>query len=181
MTEIWKDIEGYEGYYQVSNTGKIKNKRNSRIRKNCLTKYGYLNVQLLISGKDKTFQVHRLVAQAFIPNPNNKTQVNHIDGNKLNNNIDNLEWVTPKENMKHAWDIGLYKDSVESIKKNAIKAQLATRKKVAQYSLDGDYIRTFDSMREASRLIGRGGNGSISACCNGKLKTAYGYVWKKVD
>lgn len=115
MKEIWKDIEGYEGFYQVSNLGRIKSiggwcgaaKRKEKIRATSLTKDGYVKVRLLYKGKDKTERVHRLVAQAFIPNTDNKDTVNHIDGNKQNNNVDNLEWVNRHEQMEHAYKMGL--------------------------------------------------------------------------
>ena len=112
MNEIWKDIEGYEGKYQVSNLGNVKslNYKNSGKEQNialCNDADGYLLVNLRLNNKVKTKRVHRLVAQAFIPNPENKPQVNHIDGNKKNNKIENLEWCTCEENQRHAWDKGL--------------------------------------------------------------------------
>lgn len=122
--EIWKDICGYEGLYQVSNFGRIKSV--DRIIKNTGTKSGeyhvkekikkiseyksrggYCGVTLYRNNNGKSYRVHRLVAQAFIPNPENKPEINHIDGNKKNNCVDNLEWVTGEENTLHAWDIGL--------------------------------------------------------------------------
>ena len=117
--EIWKDIEGYEGLYQVSTYGNIKSlpkvRRNGtgtyiqkeRLLKPSNTSTGYKKVELCKDGKRKGFKVHRLVAIAFIPNPDNKPEVNHIDGNKINNNIDNLEWVTSSEKTIHAYETGL--------------------------------------------------------------------------
>lgn len=119
MAEIWKDIEGYEGLYQVSNYGKVKilpkfrnNGTNGyvskeKLMKQCKHNLGYLFVVLSKNGKYKHFYVHRLLTQAFIPNPDNKPHVNHIDGNKQNNSIDNLEWCTAKENVIHAFKTGL--------------------------------------------------------------------------
>lgn len=112
--EIWKDIEGYEGLYQVSNFGKVKSlnyKRQNKVKilkpsqtgKGAFKGQGYLSLHL----KNKQFKVHRLVAEAFIPNKENKPQINHKDGNKLNNNSNNLEWCTNSENQKHAWKNGL--------------------------------------------------------------------------
>ncbi len=116
--EIWKDIVGYENKYQVSNLGNIKSLetwtgdkyiKREKLLKNILYGNSYYYVSLSKNGKVKRFKVNRLVAQAFIPNPKNKPQVNHIDGNKLNNKADNLEWCTQSENMKHASMFGLRK------------------------------------------------------------------------
>lgn len=104
--EIWKDIQGYEQFYQISNFGNVKSLRHNLIMK--LGKAEYLIATLCKYGKSKSFMVHRMTATAFIPNPENKPCINHLDGNKYNNKISNLEWVTYKENMKHAYDIGLY-------------------------------------------------------------------------
>ena len=111
LVEEWRDIEGYEGLYQVSNLGKIKSFHygTSRINKIQLTKKGYAYTHLYKNGKSKRYFVHVLVAKAFIPNPKNKPQVNHIDANKSNNRVENLEWVTPEENMQHAYEKGLVK------------------------------------------------------------------------
>lgn len=117
MEEIWKDVEGYEGLYQVSNLGKVRSidrevKTSTGFRKykgmvlkqRIVKEYLYVNF-----GTRSTHRVHRLIAKAFVPNPDNLPEVNHIDGNKLNNNIDNLEWCTSKENINHSWGKGLSK------------------------------------------------------------------------
>ena len=114
--EIWKDIEGYEGLYQVSNLGRVKSiygwcgnrfVKRTKILKLKINNKGYTKVYLYKNKKSKMFFVHRLVAMAFVPNPNNLPQVNHKDGNKLNNSIGNLEWCTCSENIKHAYKTGL--------------------------------------------------------------------------
>ena len=107
MKEIWKDIEGYEGRYQVSNTGKVKSLRAKLVMKQKTNNCGYSEISLCVSQKRKSFLVHRLVALAFLPNYDNKKQVNHIDGNKKNNHTENLEWCTASGNMRHSLDMGL--------------------------------------------------------------------------
>jgi hypothetical protein len=104
---IWKDIRGYTGLYKVSNTGKIKNVKRNTLLKPAITKKGYCIVALSKHNKATTKNLHRLVAKAFIANPKRKKEVNHKDGNKLNNNDWNLEWNTSSENHLHAFSIGL--------------------------------------------------------------------------
>ena len=98
--EVWKDIEDYKGLYQVSSWGRVKNSRTDMVLKFGKS-LGYLQVGLYKNGNCRKYLIHRLVAQAFIPNPHNKPQVNHIDEDKENNRVDNLEWVTSKENINH--------------------------------------------------------------------------------
>ena len=115
MTEQWKDIDGFEGFYQVSNMGRVKSlggwcgtaKRKENIRKTNLTKCGYPKLRLSYNGKDITARVHRLVAIAFLPNPDKYPTVNHKDGNKENNHVDNLEWCDRTEQMIHAYGLDL--------------------------------------------------------------------------
>jgi hypothetical protein len=108
MKEIWKDIPGYKGKYQASNIGRIRNIQKGNIVMGGINKQGYRNTFLVgLDGKIKNCRCHRLIASAFIPNPKNKPYINHIDGNKLNNNVDNLEWCTPAENDRHAAKLGL--------------------------------------------------------------------------
>lgn len=101
MNEIWKDIEGYDGKYKISNFGNVYSEKSNRILKYNINKQGYSYVVLTNEGYRKTHKIHRLVAQAFIPNTENKLEVNHIDENKTNNNVNNLEWSTRKENCNH--------------------------------------------------------------------------------
>lgn len=107
MKENWKDIKDYEGYYQVSNFGNIKSLRNNKILKKSLDSRGYNHFITSLNNKSKLFKIHRLVALHFIPNPENKNQVNHINGIKTDNTVENLEWVTAKENIQHALNNGL--------------------------------------------------------------------------
>jgi len=121
--EIWKDAKGFENYYEVSNTGKVRRKKTATyykdgrvaffsetILKESITKKGYKTVYLSMKSKKYTRFVHRIVAETFIPNPENKATVNHKDCDKKNNNYNNLEWMTNKENMNHAFDKGIYKE-----------------------------------------------------------------------
>ncbi len=107
MKEIWKPIKGYEGYYKISNLGRIKNIRTNTFKTISIGKIGYPVVYLYKDGSYKTYYVHRLLAETFIPNIDNKLQVNHIDGNKTNNSLNNLEWITYFKNIQHAYDINL--------------------------------------------------------------------------
>ena len=124
----WESIKDYEDFYMVSNTGLIKSLHcgKEKLLKQVIrsSNYQYYFVGLLKNGKRKYFAVHRLVAETFIPNPNNHKQVDHLDGDKLNNNVDNLEWVSPKENTNRAWKKGLAKytdERKEKLRKIALE------------------------------------------------------------
>lgn len=166
--EIWRDIEKYEGLYQVSNQGRVKSLKfgKEKILKSGKDKDGYLKVDLCKDGKKKTCQVHRLVAQAFIDNPSNLEQVNHKDEDKTNNNVSNLEWCSAKYNMNY----GTHNERVAK----------ALSKQVNQYSLDDKLIATYPSTMEVERQLGYS-NKNISKCCLGKYKQAYKYKWRYAD
>ena len=135
---MWKTIiyNNTATNYSVSDNGEVRKDTNNYMMK-LQIQQGYQHVTLQINGKPKRFRVHRLVAEAFIPNPENKPYVNHIDGNRQNNNINNLEWVTPAENTQHAVNTGL---------------MLPTKERaVVQFDLDGNKIAKYVSMREAAR------------------------------
>ena len=117
MNEIWKDVDGFNGFYQVSNLGRVKSV--NKIRKLHKTQDGYYKVRLQHGDVDKTCRVHRLVAEAFIPNLHNKETVNHIDGNKENNHVTNLEWNDRHEQLQHAYDLNLKKADKGSSNCNA--------------------------------------------------------------
>ena len=163
IMEIWRDVAGFEGLYQVSNYGKVKNTLSNKVLKNVLHHRGYLIVGLTKNKRAKTFSVHRLVAAAFIPNPNNYPQVNHKDENKQNNCIDNLEWCTQKYN-------NTYGTRIE-------KAKIGISKKLLQYDLNGNLLRTWSSLTIASNVLNIS-KSAISQCCTGKHRHAGGYVWK---
>lgn len=166
--EIWKDIENYEGLYQVSNFGRVKSLKNGRwgtgkerILKATDDGWGYLQINLCKNRKRENFKVHRLVAESFIENPNNLPEVNHIDENKTNNRVENLEWCTNAYNIN-------YGTRNQRIAKALSKRVLCV-----------DTGDIFPSTHEVQRKFGYS-IGNISNCCNGKRKTAYGYTWRYV-
>lgn len=185
MEEIWKDIKGYEGLYQVSSEGRVKSKaRNGnwkeKILKPVKTKDNYFIVGLCKNGKSKNKRINRLVAEAFIPNPENKPEVNHIDGNKHNNKISNLEWVTTKENIVHAYKIGLNskEKNVSSLKEYAKRGcENPKSKRVYQFDLNGNLIAIYVSVREAERQT-KIKSQMISSCCLNKINHVGKYVWR---
>lgn len=171
MDEIWKDIEGYEGYYQVSNKGRVKslcrvvirkcgkpNPIQERILKQAINqKNGYSYVNLFRNGKGNVITVHQLVAKTFLQNPENKPTIDHINGNKLDNSVDNLRWATYCEQQDN---------------------EATTRKRpILQYTLDGKLIKEWLSINEIQQQL-KFDNGHICACCKGVRKTAYGYKWQ---
>lgn len=185
--ENWRDIEGYEGLYQISNIGRVKSLERTvpnynqtgftnsfkrikeRIMKTKKDRKGYLYVELYNNGKSKVFKIHRLVAMMFLSNVDNKPQVNHLDGNKENNCVDNLEWCTNIENQRHAWYTGLQKPKFSE---NNPKA-----KKVLQYDLQGNFIREWNCMMDIERKMNIS-HTSISLCCRNKVENIKGYIWR---
>lgn len=165
--EIWKDINGYEGLYQISNFGKVKSLSRKRSRKERILKQdynkGYFRVSLYKNGKSKHYMVHILVANAFVANIKNLPEINHIDENGLNNRWDNLEWCEHTYNLMYG-----------NRRKKVIEKE---RKPVDQYDLDGKFIQTHYSIQDAARTINRNAS-VICHCCKGTYKTAYGYLWK---
>lgn len=161
MQEIWKDIINFPNY-QISNLGNVYSEKNYKIRKSFVTN-GYLTIYLFKNGKRYRKKIHRLVAEAFIPNPNNLPIINHIDGNKLNNIVSNLEWCTSKQNTIHAYKTGLMKT-----------------KQINQYDLKGNFIKTWDSIISASVEL-QLNRKSIQHCCMHRNKTSGGYIWRYAD
>lgn len=178
--EIWKDINGFEGLYQVSNLGNVKRLAGVVLMKNGLTrtvrekilkpakcgnkKYGgYLFVNLYKEGKKIPKYIHRLVADAFVPNPYNLPQVNHKDEDKTNNVVDNLEFCSVLSNLT-------YND-------RHIKAGIKHAKPILQFTKDGEFVREWQSARIIEKQTGWSA-GNISWACLGHRKSAYGFVWK---
>lgn len=170
MKEIWKDIKDYEGLYQVSNWGRVKSLKrlvkkwngsrtvSEKILQPLIQSNGYYYVGLVKNNKRINYKIHRLVAEHFIPNPNNYKEVNHKDENKTNNVVTNLEWCDRKYNQN-------YGTRTEKCSK-----------KVYQYTLDGKFVKEWKSTAEC----GRNGfkQSSVAACCRGELKTYKGFIWK---
>lgn len=194
--KIWKPIIGFEGLYEVSNIGEIRslnktvkcrnrfNKNTSiriikgRILKQVDTGHGYLQVCLRKNNKNYSLYVHRLVAEVFIQNPKNMPFINHIDENKSNNKVSNLEWCTAQYNCN-------YGTRTERILKNRKSPDFnlsnnPKAKRVEMYSLDNIYQMTFNSIKEAFIYLNlkNAVQSNVSNVCNGKLKTAYKHIWK---
>lgn len=188
--EIWRDIDGYAGYYQVSNKGRIRSLdrtiffSDGRVRKyagqilkrNSKTSSGYKQCILKVNGVSKYAYIHRLVAQAFIDNPENKKEVNHINGDKNDNSVENLEWVTASENDYHAVRTGLRKPSEKQRAVARYYGKL-NGKPVRQFSRTGELINRYASAFEADDAMGFR-RGSVSEACCGKCKTRGGFVWR---
>lgn len=158
-TEIWKDIKDFEGHYQVSNLGRLRSIRTSqgtyreRLKKTFISNQGYEQVNLFKNNKSYTLIVHRIIAEAFIPNTMNKETVNHIDGNKLNNNISNLEWNTYSENHLHAFNTGL-KD-VEKCRKRMIGTKFNSKSKYHNVSFDKSRNKWIGGIKVNKKIIGQ--------------------------
>ena len=181
MEEVWKEIPGYEGRYFASNLGRIKSRNNQHKDDYVLSLIklpdGYLKVNIIENGRHVQHYVHKLVASAFIENPCNKPQINHIDGNKKNNCIENLEWVTAKENVAHAIRTGLANH-------HGMKGKLGIlnhcSKPVFQFSKNGELIKRWDCISDAARFYNHKPCQIINVC-SGRAKTCSGFLWRYTD
>ena len=167
--EIWKAIAGYEGIYEVSDLGRVKSLKygKERILKPGGDTHGYLRVSLCKDGQKTPSLVHRLVSEAFIPNPNNLETVNHKDEVKTNNTVSNLEWMSIGDNNNY----GTHNKRVSEA--HSKKVQMLDKS-------TGELLATFPSTIEAERVTGIN-HSHISKCCNGKLKSAGGYIWRYIQ
>lgn len=158
--EMWKSIEGYEGLYEISNIGLVRNVKSNHLLKP-LNSNGYLVICLCKNGKQKMFRIHRLVAAAFIPNPNNYPCVNHKNEIKTDNRVENLEWCTEKYNCNYG---------------TRNKRRIEKQSKPIRCIENGTIYK---SGNEIQKRLGFSA-GNINLCCHGKLKSAYGYHWEFV-
>lgn len=204
MEEIWRDIPGYEGKYQVSNTGEVKslNYRGSGktklLKQHCDSK-GYKHVSLYKNGKKKVYSVHRLVAMTFIPNPNNLPIINHKDENPSNNNVNNLEGCTYEYNLNYGTRNERASESMcgennpfygkhfsEEHKKKMSEAKKGKdnpkAKSILMYDREGNFIKRFDCIADTNEYFGKDrSSSSINKCLSGRTKTAYGYVFRYAE
>ena len=167
LKTMWKKFiyEGQETDYSVSTEGEVRKDTTNYILSQS-SQQDYKFVGLLINGKQKRMRVHRMVALTFIDNPDNKPYVNHINGNRSDNNVENLEWVTPSENTQHAVNTGLFKSG--------------RNRAVIQYNLNGERMATFESASEAARQTG-GSQSKITMCCRRQRDSANDYQWRYYD
>jgi len=175
MPEIWKDVCGYEGLYKVSNYGNVKTlyANPPKIMKPTRSSTGYYHLQLYKNGKSKTVAVHTIVTHAFLGNPYGK-EVNHIDGDKSNNNVSNLEYVTKSQNQLHAIKHNLRPKSPMT---GRFGADSPTSRIILQYDMNGNFLKKWVGISETARVLGINSS-TISSCINGKGKSAGGYMWK---
>ena len=169
---VWKPIKDFEGLYEISNFGKVRNSKGE-IKKHGIkrtTGTCYKTVRLWKDGKYHNKYIHRLIAEAFIPNPQNLPFINHKDEDGTNNSIENLEWCTPKYNTN-------YGTARERQAKKIRGRESEKRKAVLQYSIDGKFVAYYPSITHASKELGCS-TSEIAQACNGKRKTSRGFIWK---
>lgn len=182
--EIWKPVVRYEGLYEVSSYGRVRSldkittdgrKIKGKILKGKIDKGGYLLVTLCKDKKQTTYKVHRLVAEHFIPNPQNKPCIDHINTVRTDNRVENIRWATYKENGNNP----LTKIKQSRILKGKYGKEHPASKPIIQYDKDGNFIKEWDSIIEAARELGVNGC-NITGVCQEKPhhKTAYGFIWK---
>ena len=184
MSEERKDIEGYQGIYQISNYGRVYSIRSQKHLRQSISKLGYATVLLSVNGARKYPLIHRLVAKAFIPNPNNKPTVNHKNEIKTDNYVGNLEWATMREQIMHGtrskraviatdWKARELKYDRKKMSKKQMKV-------ILQYTLEGEFVAEHIGIKETAKKLGLLWQ-NISACVHGRCKSCGGYQWKLKD
>lgn len=182
QNEEWRDIVGFDGKYQISSLGNVRNIKTMKQLKSSKTQSGYCDVKLYDRNQRKNvhFRVHRLVATAFIDNPECKRTVNHIDGDKNNNTVSNLEWATHKENLRHAHDTGLIVASDkqrQSASRNIMQNRLLAKPEKRCFFIDHDGCRKEFASLKAAAVAVEGVSSAISMCCQGKRNSYKGFKW----
>jgi hypothetical protein len=174
--EKWITIK-QNNNYEVSNYGNIRNKKTKRILKPAISNKGYYLVSLSNKGKTHTYTIHKLVMEHFNRCAFDYEVINHIDHNKLNNNVSNLEYVTQQENVKLAFENGRCENIKLKAKENILKASEREKIKINQYDKNGNFIKQWDYIRQIQYVL-KINNANIVAVCKGKRKTAGGYIWR---
>lgn len=193
-----KDIPGYEGLYSITKDGKVWSIKNNRFLNPTKNRDGYLKIGLYKENKEKKYSVHRLVAMTYIPNPNNLPQINHINEIKSDNRVENLEWVTHKQNCNHGTRNQKIRKAISGKNNCNYRKPMSEEQKIKiSMSKKGKYIggnnpnskrikcieldKIFESIAEAQEFMNKNRkNTNISSCCRGKQKTAYGLHWEYV-
>ena len=173
--ELWKSIEGYPNY-MISNLGRVK---SLRFRKEKIMKLrndsdGYLLINFHKNKKQNTFKVHRLVAQTFIPNPENKPHIDHINGIRDDNRVENLRWVTIKENNNNP----LHRNKISESRKMIFSHLHFASKPIIQFTKNGEFIKKWNNAQDVAREWKLYSGSNIHSCCRGKIKTTYNYTWR---
>lgn len=184
--EQWKPIDGFNGRYYISNRGRVYSCLSNRVLKNIKNDNGYFSIELSDQNhKSKRFLIHRLVGIAFLDNPNGLPCINHKDEDRGNNCIENLEWCSHKYNSNYGTCIERRVKNTDYskpfYKKLAVENSMKNRVKVAQYSLDGELIATYESGADASRKTGINHSHIMECCANKRYKTVGGFVWKYAE
>lgn len=174
--EIWLTIK-YNDNYEVSSLGNVRNKKTKRILKPAISNKGYYLVALSNKGKLHTYSIHKLVMEHFNRCAFDYEVINHKDHNKLNNKLENLEYITQQENVKDAYDSGLCENARQQAKYNVLKASEEKKIKINQYDIQGNFIKQWEYIRQIQKELGIN-NANIVRCCKGKRKSAGGYIWK---
>lgn len=192
--EVWKDIIGFEGMYQISNLGRVKSLsriltskngkqtyRSVRILKSCINLHGYYYVNLYKGAKQYPRQIHRLIAEAFIPNPHNYPFIDHINTVTTDNRIENLRWVTPKGNTNNSLTLAKIKESQRTLPYSVRRKRVAnTMHKVCMLDANGVVLKEFECIADAAREMGVV-NGAISNACLGVSSKSCGYYWRYAE